>query len=654
MSDILVAALDHHKAGHRAEAEALYRQALAADPHEPTSLYLYGLFNFEAGRVDAAAELFKAVIATRPDHAEGHVALANLRHWQDAYGAAIEGYRAALALAPDHPGALLGLVEALRAHGDAAASVEAAQDATRRLPQAPAAWLALGATLMADERAAEAAEAFRAALALDLALVDAHAGLARALLHQGLADQALVAVDAALGLAQQSGEVWFLLGTALNALGDVAQAAPALERAAALEPQRAAIHLNLGNLYVELGQADSAAASLRLAIDLEPTLKEAHASLASVYVMADQMEAAEHHALLALELDPEMTVAHQNLAAVHMSRGETEAARWRRDQVYGRQNLFVERAVHPERTVLVISTAGSGNVPHRDLLPRRRFTRLNWVIEYATEGQAETLPPFDAVFNAVGDADLAEPARGPTEAFLAQSPLRVINAPARIAETSRDQLPLLLAGLEDVVVPAVARLSAEDLGFDSLERWVARTGLSYPVLARPMGSHGGRGLVRAEGPKDLAALDLPPGHDLYVTDYHEFESADGWRRKYRMIFVDRRPYPYHLAIARDWLVHYESADMPDDPVRVAEERHFLDDPAAALGARAMAAIEAIGRRIDLDYCGIDFSVLPDGRVLVFEANATMLVHREAEGGPLAHKNAPVEAICTAFQALLYR
>ena len=42
-------------------------------------------------------------------------------------------------------------------------------------------------------------------------------------------------------------------------------------------------------------------------------------------------------------------------------------------------------------------------------------------------------------------------------------------------------------------------------------------------------------------------------------------------------------------------------------------------------------------------------MLPDGRALLFEANATMLAHPEAPEGPLAHKNAPVARIVEAFQ-----
>jgi hypothetical protein len=56
--------------------------------------------------------------------------------------------------------------------------------------------------------------------------------------------------------------------------------------------------------------------------------------------------------------------------------------------------------------------------------------------------------------------------------------------------------------------------------------------------------------------------------------------------------------------------------------------------------------------MDLDYAGIDFTVLPDGRLLVFEANPTMLAHPEKPGSPLAHKNPPVQRIFDAFEDLL--
>ena len=55
-----------------------------------------------------------------------------------------------------------------------------------------------------------------------------------------------------------------------------------------------------------------------------------------------------------------------------------------------------------------------------------------------------------------------------------------------------------------------------------------------------------------------------------------------------MIFVDRQPMPYHLAIATGWLVHHETSGMEDDATRRAEEMAFLADPRARIDVDAIA------------------------------------------------------------------
>jgi len=194
------------------------------------------------------------------------------------------------------------------------------------------------------------------------------------------------------------------------------------------------------------------------------------------------------------------------------------------------------------------------------------------------------------------------------------------------------------------------RLSASEIAAGGLAAAVARAGLAPPVLVRPVASHGGQGLVLAT---DWTTLErTQPQGDVYVSRFHDFGSADGYYRKYRTIFIDRRPYPYHLAISPQWLVHHQSSEMADDGARKHEELDFLAAPEAALGRRAMTALQAIGRRLDLDYAGIDFSLLEDGGLLVFEANAAMLTHLEPADGPFAAKNPFIQRIIDAFQTHL--
>ncbi len=91
-------------------------------------------------------------------------------------------------------------------------------------------------------------------------------------------------------------------------------------------------------------------------------------------------------------------------------------------------------------------------------------------------------------------------------------------------------------------------------------------------------------------------------------------------------------YPVHLAICADGKVPYVAAQRADAAQRREAERRILEDRPAVLRARAMAALEKIPATLQLDYAGVDFALSPDGRVQLFEANATLVI---APPGPEA-------------------
>jgi tetratricopeptide (TPR) repeat protein len=649
-TDLLAAALEQHQAGRHDDAERLYRRALDADPNEPTALYLYGLMAFEAGRAEQAAELFEQVVALRPSHVEAQATLANLRHWRGEHAAATAGYRRVLALDANRADAAIGLANALRESGDIAAAALAAGAATTRFAAEAAAWLALGAAQAGAGETEAAIAAYRTAVDLDPSATAARTGLALVLLDAGQAEAAVAEAAAALDLDPTLSEAWFARGAAALALRRPEEAIVALEWASSIDPSRAATQLTLGNAYAEADRAEGAERCLKAALALDPTLAAAHAGLGSVYLRAERRVAAERHSRQALALDPDMSVPHQNLASLLAGQGKLAEAKRHRDLAYAGRSLFVEPAPRPRLIVLMPTTAESGNVPLDHLMPRDRFSRLRWVVEYAGEDQARALPPYDLVFNAIGDPDLAGPTQAPMRRLLEVCEKQVLNPPDAVSRTRRDAMPVLLEDIEGVVVPAVARIAAADIQLMGLAGAIAHAGLAAPVLVRPIGSHGGKGLLLADTGPVLEALETSGDH--YATAFHDYRSTDGYFRKYRVVFVDRRPYPYHLAISRDWLVHHESAGMAEDAARRAEEQRFVESPHSVLGEAAMTAVEAIGRRLDLDYAGVDFSILPDGRVLAFEANATMLVHPEAHDGVYAYKNGAVAAIVEAFEAML--
>ena len=113
---------------------------------------------------------------------------------------------------------------------------------------------------------------------------------------------------------------------------------------------------------------------------------------------------------------------------------------------------------------------------------------------------------------------------------------------------------------------------------------------------------------------------------MMVIQYLDARGADGLARKYRVMFIGEKFYPLHLALSHDWKVHYFTAGMAAEPPWREEERRFLDDMPGVLGQPAMTALAAIGATLGLDYAGVDFALTRDGSVLVFEANATMVVN----------------------------
>jgi hypothetical protein len=150
-------------------------------------------------------------------------------------------------------------------------------------------------------------------------------------------------------------------------------------------------------------------------------------------------------------------------------------------------------------------------------------------------------------------------------------------------------------------------------------------------------------------------LERVPLEEFYVTEFRDFRGADGWYRKYRLIFVDREVFPYHLAISRDWLIHYfRTEDMATLDHHRLEEAAFLADWRSVFRGASATAVEMVAKRLDLDYGGIDCSLTADGRVLLFETNASMLVHLDDSVETFPYKHRAVPRIFAAIDRMVAR
>jgi hypothetical protein len=85
----------------------------------------------------------------------------------------------------------------------------------------------------------------------------------------------------------------------------------------------------------------------------------------------------------------------------------------------------------------------------------------------------------------------------------------------------------------------------------------------------------------------------------------------------------------------------------------SEEERFLNDMGGVFDTAHQDALSAMTKATGLDYGGIDCGICRDGRIVVFEANASMLVHDE-KNADFAYKNPYIAKIKQAFDAMLAR
>jgi hypothetical protein len=450
---------------------------------------------------------------------------------------------------------------------------------------------------------------------------------------------------------------WLAVGAAALAMGDQAAALHAYGEARRRSPLHPQVYVGLAAVLDAQGQGREALAHRMAAMALASRSALDLYNIATAYLMAGHSDSAESWYRLTLQLDPELVVAHRNLATLLRDTGRAIEAQHHTDFAYGRQFVFDNDCATAQLTVWLICAGGRGNVPLELWFDHASTRRIEYFVEYVPHGGPTTpaqvlstyaCPRPDLIFNAIGDPDVAAPVLAPLLAFVDAAQVPVLNSPRAVARTARDCLPQLLDGIDGLVTPPVTRITDEH----EARACLAQAG--QPILIRPIATHGGEGLVLVDAQAALAEIDWQSAPAFFVAPYYDYRSADGYFRKYRAIFIDGRPYPYHLAISSHWLVHYFSADMLGQADKQAEEARFLSDAAGVLGGRAWQALEAVGARLELDYAGIDFALLADGRILVFEANATMLVRREPPGSELAYKNAYIATLEDAFRTMIQR
>jgi Flp pilus assembly protein TadD len=304
MAQRLAEAVQQHRAGRLAQAEALYRAILAEAPNEPGALHLLGLIAYQNRHFAEAAELIQRALAIHGPEPVFHSNLAAVFLELGRLDDTIAHARQALALEPNLPDA----------HNN------------------------LGVALMRQGHLDQAEAAFHATLQLRPGHVDARCNLAAILQRQGRLPEAQAYLEQAVRLAPNHAGAQNALGGVLIAGDQYEPAVEHLRRAVQLAPAFAEAHSNLGLALRELGAIDEAAACFRESLRLNPRYPGGHNNLAYLLEYQGRFEAARDEFLAALAIDPDNTRAlaglvqlattgHHRLEQVQLDRLHALAAR---------------------------------------------------------------------------------------------------------------------------------------------------------------------------------------------------------------------------------------------------------------------------------------------------------------------------------------
>jgi hypothetical protein len=307
--------------------------------------------------------------------------------------------------------------------------------------------------------------------------------------------------------------------------------------------------------------------------------------------------------------------------------------------------------------LLVIKAPGAiiGNTPIEFLL---EGTSIAVELLYIGPGfpLPDVVPEHDLLFVAIAESPENNPILEYLDQRLKSWPRPYLNAPRDILKLERSRACSLLASFPGVVIPhtqQIERRTLQQMANGQLSLDAAAEIGRLPVIVRPVGSHAGIGLIKAESLADLRSyLNDSSDSDFFISPFVDYSSKDGLFRKYRVVMMRGQPYLCHMGISSHWMVHYPYPEMTESAARRAEEESAMTTFSEGFAQRHETALAAIHRKIHLDYFGMDCAEVINGNLVIFEVASAMLVHAMDRPDIFPYKAAQMRKVLGAFRDML--
>ncbi|MDJ0517474.1 MAG: TauD/TfdA family dioxygenase [Trichodesmium sp. MO_231.B1] len=299
-----------------------------------------------------------------------------------------------------------------------------------------------------------------------------------------------------------------------------------------------------------------------------------------------------------------------------------------------------------------------GHFSIRNLVNKSKYNLVILNIFENNIDMVDNLPEFNLILNTIACPDSKRESLLTTARFVDRYPnIPLINHPRRVLETSRERNSLRLNLIPGVQFPKTERLWWDGTSIDAMVKDIFGWGFVFPIIVRQVGSQTGQtvGLVHSEAALRSHFENSPVNQDYYVIQFKDCRNQQGIFNKTRVFFIDGNFYPVAHLFNNSWNTH--SGDrynvMNKFEWMQAAEKSFLGDPYGYLGAENFNKLYQIRDLVGLDFFGIDFTILPDGTLFIFELNAAMR-HNFDHAKNFPYTEPHLKRISHAFNAMVQK
>jgi len=252
----------------------------------------------------------------------------------------------------------------------------------------------------------------------------------------------------------------------------------------------------------------------------------------------------------------------------------------------------------------------------------------------ARESAREKIPKPDLLINnyANGELILLEGNMDAMSKLVDSFDVPVVNHPKKAVLSARDTEAILLKGIPGIVVPKTMRFTLVGKSHEEVIKEIGSE-FEYPFITRSLTRQMGKGMDLVDSPEKLAEIlkiksAKGTEDNFFVTKFYDSRGPTNYYRKIRASIVDKEIVITRVDFSTHWNVHGRKREdraqfYLDNSHLLEEEKRVCQDPEAELGRPVMQALLAICDRVPLEVLGIDFDIDREGRVIFYEANATM-------------------------------